>query len=202
MSAQLTLTIPVWLDLIFVWPILACRLLRFGFTFRRIYLGEGCWTIVDNDVYYRLGNLKWVISGNDGGYYAIRFVKTRSGKTKSVRLHREIINPPKGLFIDHKNNNTLDNRRANLRLATQSQNCCNRRKRRNTSSRFLGVSLDKCTGKWRAYINIKGKRIYLGWFDSEIDAASAYDRAAVKYHGEFAHLNFPQNVSTGTWVTL
>ena len=111
----------------------------------------------------------------------------------TVRMHREIMNAPAGLLVDHKNRNPLDNRRANLRLATHSQNMQNRGKfRSNATSQFIGVCLVKKTGKWKAQIKHQKKYIFLGEFDSEIDAAKAYDAAAIKYHGEFARLNFQE----------
>lgn len=98
--------------------------------------------------------------------------------------------PPAGLLVDHKNGDALDNRRDNLRLATYAQNAYNKKKTRTkTSSRFIGVCFSKKTGKWTAYLRFQGKRIWLGQFDNEIDAAKAHDRAAIKYHGEFARLN-------------
>jgi hypothetical protein len=169
------------------------RKLKYGYDFRRIYLGDGEWTIVDVDIYYRLGNLKWYLKGNRGTkFYAVRSVKIGIGRTKMLSLHREIMNQPKGVLVDHKNNCSLDNRRANLRLATPSQNAQNAPKRKNTSSRFIGISFDKRRKKWRASISYKGKRIWLGYFDNEIDAALAYDAAARKYYGEFARLNFSE----------
>jgi hypothetical protein len=106
-------------------------------------------------------------------------------------MHREIMNEPKGFMVDHKNNGSLDNRRANLRVATRSQNNQNVPKRKNTSSRFIGVCFNKEHKKWCAYISYEGKSIWLGYFGDEIDAAKTYDRAAMKYYGEFARLNFP-----------
>jgi hypothetical protein len=99
---------------------------------------------------------------------------------------------PKGLLVDHRNSDSLDNRRTNLRLATHSQNQCNRRKRKNTSSRFRGVYFRKENRKWAAFISVAGKKIFLGYFDSETEAARVYDAAAKKYRGGFARLNFPE----------
>jgi hypothetical protein len=191
MCAKLTITIPVWLDFIFTCPLLAYRLLRYGYTYRRIYLGEDEWTILDQQDYYRFGNFKWTISGNGKKFYATRFLKIAPGKTKTLRLHREIMNAPANLLVDHINSDTLDNRRANLRLATHSQNTCNRQIiEPKGSSRFRGVQFRKRRGKWVAVIYKDKKLIWLGSFDAEIDAAKAYDEAAKKYHGEFARLNF------------
>jgi hypothetical protein len=193
MKINLTIGIPVWLDFIFTCPLLAYRLLRFGYTYRRIYLGEDEWTILDQQDYYRLGNLKWGVCGHDEHIYGGRFIKTtKSAGIKLIYLHREIMNAPANLLVDHINSDTLDNRRANLRLATHSQNSCNRPKKSNTSSRFIGVSFLKQRKRWRAAIRHHGKRIWLGYFDSEIEAGKAYDEAARKYHGEFARLNFPE----------
>ncbi len=193
MSAQLTIKIPVWLDFIFTCPLLTYRLLRYGYAFRRIYLGEGEWTTVELADFYRLGHFKWRVEGNGKKIYAVRDVKTAPGLTKLLSLHREIMNQPKGFLVDHKNCNPLDNRKTNLRLATPSQNMQNKKKRKNTSSRFIGVSFHKRFRKWQSSIHFEGKKIALGYFHNEIDAAKARDKAAKKYHGEFARLNFPES---------
>ena len=134
MSAQLTKTIPVWLDFLFTCPLLAYRLLRFGYAFRKIPLGEGVFTIVDADVYYQLCRFRWSAVGYDQNIYAARILrKTEYGRIKTIYLHRQIMNPPKGLLVDHKNGNALDNRRTNLRLATHSQNSINRRTNKSKS---------------------------------------------------------------------
>jgi hypothetical protein len=194
MKVNLTIGIPSWLDRIFAWPVMVYRQWKFGYTFRRIYLGEGDFTIVDQEDYGQIGKFKWSVVGTGRNLYAIRNVKVGPKLTKIRRLHREIMDAPKGLLIDHRNGDGLDNRRDNLRLATHSQNQCNKRKTGSkTSSRFRGVYFDKRRVQWQGYIRYNGKRMYLGCFKSEIEAGKAYDRAAREYHKEFARLNFPES---------
>jgi hypothetical protein len=184
--------VPNWLDRIFVSPLMLYRRLRYGYSFRRIYLGESEWAILDPQDFYSFGNFKWSLGGNGKKYYAVRSAKNENGEIKIVRLHRQIIEAPDGFLVDHRNGNGLDNRRTNLRVATQSQNMQNRRKRKNTTSKFIGVSFDKEHSKWDARIYHQRKQVFLGRFVNEIEAAKAFDEAAKKYHGEFARLNFPE----------
>jgi hypothetical protein len=193
MSTKLTIAIPRWLDRIFACPLLTWRLLRYGFAFRRIYLGENTFTIVDPRDFYWLNNFQWYDQQKDQNTYVVRFILNPGKRVKIVSMHREIMKPPENLLVDHRNCDGLDNRRQNLRLATPSQNMCNRRKTTSkTSSRFVGVCFDKGTGRWLAYIVTEGKTKWLGRFDNEIDAAKARDIAAIKYHKEFARLNFSE----------
>ena len=190
---SIQIKIPNWLDLICTLPVMLYRKFKYGYDFRRIYLGDGEWTILDQQDYYRYREFKWFIRGNGSKLYVLRSFKIGPKKTKMISMHREIMNAPKGIVVDHKNGDSLDNRRTNLRLATQLQNCYNIKKRENTLSEFIGVYLEKGRKKWRARIRHNRKLIQLGQFDSEIDAARAYDEAAKKYHGEFARLNFSEN---------
>jgi hypothetical protein len=186
---RVEIKIPIWLDMIFAWPILLYRQWKYGYTFRRIYLGEGEYTIVDPDIYYKFGHLKLFLFGDKTNYYAACSIKDEQGQTVTKRLHRLITNAPDGLLVDHRNGNSLDNRRENLRFATRQQNACNSRKQDNCSSKYRGVS--KCRNKWRAALNYNKKCVLRKSFVSEIEAAKAYDEATKKYHGEFARLNFP-----------
>ena len=191
MTLHLTIRVPNWLDFIFAFPLLTFRRFRFGYPFRRIRLTEGKFTIVDPADFYRLNSFYWLTCGRNGNLYAARLIRTPTGRLNTILMHKEILDSPSGLLVDHINTDSLDNRRANLRLATHSQNSCNsRRDKSNTYSRFRGVSFSKRKQKWFAAIRADGKKIWLGYFDNEIDAAHAYDNAARQYHGEFSRLNF------------
>lgn len=144
--------------------------------------------IVDDHNYDKLNKYTWYINGNG---YANRFVKgLNTFRVKSVYLHKEILNNPSS-EIDHIDRNKLNCLESNLRLCTRSENFQNRTKRLNTASIYKGVFKRKDSGIriWRAAIKIKNTRTYLGCFEKETDAALAYNIAASKHFGEFAHLN-------------
>jgi hypothetical protein len=112
----------------------------------------------------------------------------------SKLLHRVIMNPPLDLQIDHKNKDTLDNRRSNLRICTHSQNQMNRGKTRANTAGYKGVNLDKRRKrkKYRVRITANRKTHYLGSFEKPDDAGAAYKKAIKKHHGKFARDKDPE----------
>ena len=145
--------------------------------------------LVDDCDYEWLNQWKWYAHKQRSTYYAIRNGRRTATKRQRFFMHRVIMDAPKGMQVDHINHNGLYNRRCNLRLCTNSQNQHNR-KPQSGKSRFKGVSLDKRTNKWQVQIQHNNKRLRLGLFDNEIEAAKAYDAKAEELHREFACLNF------------
>ena len=146
--------------------------------------------IVDDDVYEWASKYKWRVGKWSGStYYAIRSFNLGT-KRKTGILHREIMNAPDGVHVDHINGNGLDCTRSNMRLCTQAENKRNRKINSNSKSGYKGACWNKSVGKWQAHIQIDGKKIHLGLHDSAENAARAYDKAAIEYHGEFAKPNF------------
>ena len=160
-------------------------------TIRLIPLTRGLNAIVDADDYERLTQRNWYAWPLRKGkaYYAMR--KHSDNINKIVPLHRDVIHCPDELQVDHINRNTLDNRKANLRIVDRFQNARNRSRNSNNKSGFKGVCWNKNEERWVASIRVNWKLLFLGYFDLAEDAARAYDKAAIEHFGEFAVLNFP-----------
>ena len=173
--------------------VLLYRRARYGYAFRRIPLTQGKYAIVDPEDYGRLSKYKWHAIKSRNTFYASRSIHLGNRKWQHIKMHREILDAPDHLFVDHINHHGYDNRKANLRTATHRQNSYNRiHFRKYQSSKYKGVSLNKRKMKWIAQIRYEGGHKFIGYFDNEIDAAKAYDEAAKQYHGEFAVLNFKE----------
>jgi len=155
---------------------------------RYIALTKGKFAIVAASDYEKLNQYKWTAMKAGTSWYA-----RRHSKGKCFLMHREIMQPPEGMVVDHIDGNGLNNHPRNLRVCTPAENQRNRRPV-GGSSQYKGVSYDKEHGKWEAGIHINGKRIHIGLFDSEIEAARAYDRKAQELFGQYAYLNFPDDI--------
>ena len=153
----------------------------------RIPLSKGLFTVVDADDFVKFGHMAWRATKKGSNQYAIGNL---TGEKQNSSLHRLILNAPNGVDVDHKNRDTLDNRRSNLRLATRQQNNFNRTKRKGCTSIYKGVHWHKQKGKWQARIVVDRKTRSLGLYSSEIEAARMYDQAAIQHFGEFANPNF------------
>ena len=153
---------------------------------QKITLTQGKFALVDDDDFEELNKYNWYFSQG----YATRHV-TISGKRKLQGMHRFITNCPADMDVDHANHDKLDNRKSNLRVCSHSENNQNQqmRTKSKTSSVYKGVYFDKHANKWRAHIKLNYKDKHLGLFENEIDAAIAYNNAAIEMFGEFALLN-------------
>lgn len=167
-------------------------------TMKQIPLTQGKFALIDDSDYERVNQFKWLAHFNWKGenFYASR-TDCSVDPPIHVTMARFILNCPKDMFVDHKNHDTLDNQRNNLRVCTPRQNQYNARSRVNSSSKYKGISWSKSHKNWHARIrvvNIFGQSIVqnLGRFRDEKEAALAYDKAAKEHHEEFAYLNFPR----------
>ena len=171
--------VPLFLARFVLWIYCQNEKMRYGRAVRFIPLNNGRFVMVDAADYENLIKHKWHIT-------IFHEYAMRREKGKTIYMHNEIMEPVSGFVVDHKDHNSLNNMRGNLRIATRSQNSCNIKKSQGCSSKYKGVSFNKALGKWVVSIRFQRKHIHLGYFDNEEDAARAYDAAARKHHGEFA----------------
>ena len=149
---------------------------------KQIALTQGRFAIVDDEDFERLNAISWCYSKG----YAVHSMANGG----HIYMHRMVNGTPKGYQTDHLNLDKLNNRRSNLRTATRAQNNTNRPVKSNSSSRFKGVYLDGRHGHWIAQIKPIGKkRVYLGSFKREVDAATAYNLGVALYGAEHTRMN-------------
>lgn len=127
------------------------------------------------------------------------YVVATIAKCVEVRLHRLLLNATRNDVVDHINHDGTDNRLANIRLCTSAQNAHNTRSRINVTSRFVGVSFNRAVKKWESYVRVSGqKKITLGYFCDEIEAAAVRDKWVAENRPEFGLLNLKHVTSEAT----
>lgn len=149
-------------------------------------LGKGKVVIIDDIDFEKIKKYLWYwLPYKKHGYAWAKVNK------KTLLLHRFILNTPKKMVTDHKNGNGLDNRRENIRICTMSENLIYKGKLINNTTGYKGVYHEKRSKRnpWFVRLMVKGKLYCLGCYKTKTDAALAYNKAALKYHGKFAYLN-------------
>jgi len=153
---------------------------------RLIPLTQRKFAMVDPADYEQLSQHKWYAMKVGPNYYACR----HEGRL-TILMHRQIMQPPDGMVVDHKNNNSLDNHRVNLRVCTQAQNLYNTRPT-GAGSGYKGVIRNG--DKWVFRVKHRGRTYRQGGFDDPAEAARARDRKAIELFGPYAWLNFPDAI--------
>lgn len=152
-----------------------------------IPLTKGYEAVIDAGDVPKVEGVNWIATTPKHHIYAMRSLPRDSlGHQEKVMMHRLILGAPEGVLVDHINGNGLDNRKSNLRLVTFLENAWNARKYKTSTTGLKGVTYEPSRQKWRARINVAGKRMSLGWFDTPGAAHTAYCDAAKRWHGEYA----------------
>jgi hypothetical protein len=154
----------------------------------RIPLTQGLFAEVSDEDFAELSQHRWCAARDHNTYYAVR-TKTNNGVHTHIRMHREVIKAEKGQIVDHKDRNTLNNTRGNLRICDALGNSRNRKVRSDSRTGLKGVYLITRYGRFQARITLGSDEVSLGVFPTAIEAAEAYNKAAKKHFGEYAFLN-------------
>lgn len=151
---------------------------------KHIKLTQGKVALVDDDLYEYLNQWKWFARKNRIVYYAVRY--------PDIKMHRvvaELRGIPLGSDIDHRDGDGLNNQTYNLRASSPQQNAANRGPTCDNATGFKGVYWRRREQRWAASIKVGDKSKHLGYFDTALEAALAYDDAAKEAFGEFAYSN-------------
>lgn len=150
--------------------------------------GQGLSALIDDEDFDFVSEYRWYVNAYGyavcNHYIGGRISKGYYGQ-EVIFMHRLIMDAPKGVEVDHKDANRLNNCRVNLRLCNKSQNQANSKIRKDNTSGYKGVSWHKQVSKWHANIMLGGKSKSLGLFDTKEQAAQAYREASLEYHKEF-----------------
>jgi hypothetical protein len=161
-------------------------------------LSKSLWAVVDETDFADVSRHKWTAkvqpTGNLVRRYAYRQEGHGRGNRRPLKLHRYLMCAVGAGDVDHWNGDGLDCRRFNMRPCTRAENNCNKQIVVGVSS-YVGVTWDAGRGKWLAQVTKAGKTHTCGRFDDEVAAAMARDGLAIKLHGAFARLNFPEGIA-------
>lgn len=157
---------------------------------KEIKLTRGYVTQVDDEDFEWLNQWKWHAGGRDGSRYVWRSYRISKTKTKSIAMHRLIMDTPDGMVVDHIDHDGLNNQRSNLRNCTNQQNHMNMAPY--MGGKYVGITYDGTARRWVAAIKADGIIRNMGSFKTAEEAAEARDLSALYYFGEFAYLNFPE----------
>lgn len=165
----------------------AIRPIRIEGNVAYVQLTQGYEAIIDAADVHLVEGVNWQATVKGYTVYACRTWRGSGGKG-IVFLHRVVLPTAVDQMVDHADGNGLNNRRANLRHASRSQNACNQKKRRDNTSGFKGVVRSKKTGRFQATIRTSGKRKSLGFYACPTAAYFAYVKAAREVYGDFSRL--------------
>jgi len=151
-----------------------------------VTLTQGYEAVIDAADAPFVGQFNWCAVVNCNTVYAYRRTKTKEGGAFGTLLHRFLLEPPKGVEVDHISRDGLDNRRANLRVASRAQNSWNSKPPSSNTSGYKNVTFCKRKRRWVVRISVGNKRLRFGSFPTPGEAHAAYVKACLLHHGEFA----------------
>lgn len=168
---------------------------------KKIKLNQGQYALVDDEDFDELNKYQWrILKSGKNITYAVRNLREKGKNVKTISMHMQIMQTPKGMVTDHIDQVGLNNQKKNLRICTKSENGMNRGANKNNQTGTKGVYFRKDTKKWFSRIMLHRKDFYLGNFETKEEAEMAYKIGSVLYHGEFSkYADKPINFEFEHW---